>query len=345
MLPISVTVRDTGSGIDTNSVEFVINTFDVSWFVSASMFGDSSVFRYTPMLPYSTTNNVFFSVSDMVGNVATDAFTFYFTLPDTGDTTPADSEFVISGFVFPAGGGLDFAGFKVLILELGIFDTTNMAGQFSLPPVPGDTYTIGVSKPGYIPVDTVINLVSDTLLVFTVSSSGGMGITISGSVILEGETNHAGSVVRAVSLGPDSGSAVTNASGFYTISLSTPGIYYMTATHTGFETDSALVVAFWDTTINFNLRRVGIAETHTDENPVGFQTRFMDNNKLVFRCEDMQSFELYDFMGRMVVSENTGGSSDFIIDLTDRRIVSGTYFVRIKNANGSMFSGKIIIVR
>jgi len=87
------------------------------------------------------------------------------------------------------------------------------------------------------------------------TTGGGGGLAISGTVELEGATDFSGTDVTLLSTKDSSFySTSTNVIGYYTLPGLDPGLYKVSASHTGYLPDSAFALMFFaDTTINFTL--------------------------------------------------------------------------------------------
>ena len=340
---LSVIVVDTNSGVDTSSVSMTLNSIPITFFLDDSSYGDTVMFSYSPLLSYRDTNWVVFSISDFAGNMTSDSITFYYA-----DSTDTSSGYVISGMVFLSGGATTLSGTKVMVSELGITETTNTMGQFSLDPLPCDTYTILFDREDYIPVDTVIYLEYDTTIMVTLESSGGEGITVSGLVILEGETDFSGSIVSLNTFGVDTIFDTTDASGNYEFLLPSPGFFTIKAEHTGFRTDSLFVIALNDTIINFSLVSSSIREHISGNDPISLAVLSAGGDGIMFRCENVRKISIFDISGRSIRKFDVpSGKSEAFWNYRDefnRYVPAGVYFIR---AAGSDFSitKKIILLQ
>jgi len=345
--PLAVTVRDTESHVDTASVAFSINGIDITWILSTVVIGDEATFTYEPfaVLPYGSTTSVAFSVADYAGNIISDAFEFYCFPEDTGDTI-ADN--IVSGMVFLSGGSIFLSGSKVMIPSLGLQCTTNYIGQYELPPVPTDTYTIVADREGYFPIDTTVYVASDMIINFTLESAESTWVRIIGNVTLVGETDHSGSIVSARTLMADAAADTTDASGHYMIEGLMPGFYYVRAEHAGFYADSTIVVAFGDTVLNFMLERAGIDERQNFTQRTAVTVLYSAQNAVVFDCSNIASIEILDIAGRCVSSLPIGKDRRTQWNLNDGHgavVPSGAYFVRATGIYGDIVATRIIIVR
>ncbi len=340
---LSVTVIDTGSGVDSGSVSMKLNSIPISLFVNDSTIGDTVIFSYTPFLSYRDVNTVIFSVSDFAGNTVSDSFVFYYS-----DSTDTSSGYVISGMVMLAGGTTTLSGTKVMISELGLTDTTGTMGQFSMPPVPSDTYTVIFDRVDYIPIDTVIYLVSDTTIMVTLESSGGEGIEVSGQVTLEGETDFSNSIVFLNTFSLGILYDTTDATGNYDFLLPSPGFFTLGAEHDGFITDSTLVVALGDTIVNFELESASIAESEKFDSQISLTIVSNGSDGILFRCANAKNLSIYDILGRQMQILPVSDKGDVYWNLSDNRgstVPAGFYFVRASGKNGITKNVEIVVVK
>ncbi len=256
---ISFMAYDSG-GIDTTlwNTHLWLDTMDVSWFCSRMPFTGGMQVVYTPFLPLTEghTYTAIAQVQDFASppNVTADTITFRVssTAPDTMFTVTVWA--MLTGFPPPP----SMSGTEISFTELGIMDTTDATGMVEFPGIPGGTYNIVALRPEYFAGGALATISRDTTIMIALmedTSGGGGGLSISGTVELEGASDFSGTDVVAMStLDSSVYSTSTNVIGYYTFTGLDPGLYKVTASHTGYLPDSAFALMFFaDTTIDFTL--------------------------------------------------------------------------------------------
>lgn len=344
---LSVTVMDTASGVDTTSMQLTLNSVPLHYLMSMTVSGDSANFTYEPAIGYFADNHVVFSIADFAGNIASDEFTFYYFSEDTGDTTPPDSGYIISGMVIPEG-EIFLSGSKVNVIEPMLSDTTDMMGMFSMPAIDSDTYTVVITRDEYFPIDTVIYLVSDTFLVFNLAPCDSGVIVIDGHVTLEGESDHSSTEVSAAMIDMPPVSTTTDETGFFYLEVDGPGFYYVKATHDGFAPESIWVIAFDDTTVDLALEHTAIPYFGKSSDAPHIDVSYLATNALLIECYNVSHIEIIDNMGRTVRNLKVQSSSQLRWNMTDIKgeiVPTGVYFIRAIGINGEAIVKKTVIVR
>ncbi len=263
---ISFMAFDSG-GIDTTlwNTKLWLDDSDVSWFCTRLPFAGGMQVIYTPFLPLTAghTYTAIAQVQDFGSppNVVADTITF-----TVGSSTP-DSIFEVTVWAMLAGfpPPPSYSGTKITFTELGIWDTTEASGMVVFPTIPMGSYNIVATRDGYYTSGAFATIASDTTIMFALESDttgGGGGLTIDGTVELEGTSDFSGSQVIALNtLDSTLYSVTTNSIGNYSISGLSPGLYKVTAAHDGYLPDSAYALMFFsDTTIYFTLERTETAQ-------------------------------------------------------------------------------------
>lgn len=328
--PLQVLVADSGeAGIDTSSVNMTLNGIDISWFLDKTITPDGLLISYTPTVILHTPgqNLATLSIADNAGNLLIDTMKFIFAMPDTGDTTPDTTGFVISGMVFLSG-GISLSGSKVKIIEVAYEETTDFTGRFEFPPLPTDTYTVLATRVGYIPQQAIIYLTRDTSLFFMLESGGGTGVTVRGYVLLQGQSNHQGTNVTGMAVtGSETVSTSTNSTGLFTLSFTAPGAFKILATRAGYYPDSVFVFAITDTTIQtMTLVPMGYV---LEENTIdGYISLIPAINGVFINSKGISSIAIFDIFGRLVQEWREVNPSIFWDGTSmGKKLPSGTYFV------------------
>ena len=252
-------------GIDTSfgALHFWVNDMDIAFIANKFPVTGGIRVEYTPFLPFAAGSTVtaIAQVQDRATppNVTTDTISFYIGGGSIDDTLHSINVQVMFTGMPP------FSGSKVEIIELMLSDTTDMIGNVSFDSIPENNYTVVASRDGYFSAGTTLALTSDTLLMFFLeedTTGGGGGVTIDGTVELSGGGDYSGSILQLTSVLDSSVQYdTTNSTGFYSITGVMPGLYNLKASHVGYESDSAIVFAFFsDTTVNFMLDWSGASE-------------------------------------------------------------------------------------
>ena len=334
MTPLNIVVLDTGSGVNVGSLSFILNGLDISMIVPSyvSSDGDTATFSYTPALPYAPADTLFFSVADYNGNILNDTLHFFYSIPDTGDTT-TDTLNTITCFVMLGDMTTDLSGSRVEILELGLYEMTDMSGQCAFDSVPNGTYTFKASRDGYFAVDSVISVYSNMTVMFMLEPYDSGAFHITGIVTLEGVSGDlSGSIVTAY--GIDTSANVcdtTDFDGSFDLELPMFGLYAIIATHSGFHPDSVSGMFFTDTTINFNLLPVDyISDGKSDNDELQLSTQVFGNSTNIF-TKNAQNISIYDVLGKTVRNYNVGKIGNITID--NGELSSGVYYIRAIGKN------------
>ena len=146
----------------------------------------------------------------------------------------------ISGTVTASGGGA-LSGATVSTATGGYTATTNVGGGYTLSSVSPGTYSVTAAKTGYVSqtnTGVVVTAGNAAASSFSLILNSG---TITGTVTASGGGALSGATVSTTSGGY---SATTNASGGYTLSSITAGTYSVTASKTGYtsQTNTGVVV-------------------------------------------------------------------------------------------------------
>ena len=324
MIPLIVTVTDDVSGVDTGTLEFILNGLDRALLVNDSITGDTAIFTYTPFLGYPENDTLIFSISDLNGNTTTDTLHFFYA--DTTDTIPPDTLNSITCWV-TLGMSMDLAGSMVEIIELARSEITNEMGQCTFDSLESGTYTFKASREAYIPQDTLVDIDSSIILFFNLEPYETTGIEISGVVILEGVTGDlSGSIVTATMIGSDPVYDTTDVSGNYSIEIPMFGMYSIVAAHDGFFTDSVFAMFFNDTIINFSLLRDDkVTEPNAEKSQLQLYA-VSSGNKIVLYCRNAWGIEVFDIMGKVI--QKFPGGLEQIIPIDEIDLPSGVYYIR-----------------
>jgi len=228
----------------------------------------------------------------------------------TGKVVDADGN-AVSGAVVNLT-NMDGAGESVTL-------STNETGEFSSSIVPIGTYTVSITKSGYI--DVVCNDVpivgGRTYDVGTKTLvSGTAGIT--GRVVLEGASNYSGVTVSATSL--------TDASRFYTTTTTDDGAYYFMSIESGayslkmqkdgYITDSTQQVSLTAGSVS-QVKTITLkSESSTVTGSVSLEgsSFFIGVNVLLKSTEDEKTFSTTtDYDGRYVFNNVKAGKYELIL--------------------------------
>ena len=340
--PFVAVVVDTGSGIAPSTLVFNLNGMDLSYIVTDSTIGDTTIFTYTPtFLPYGPENILYFGVSDNAGNWINDTIVFYYSLPDTGDTTHSDSLFTVTCMVMLSDLSTDLSGSVVEILDLDLTDTTDMSGQCVFDSIPMGVHEFKAHREGYMPVDTFVNIDSSMTVMFVLTPYDSGAFVVSGTVELEGESEDlSGSVVKA--LGVDSVAIydTTDATGYYELTLPLFGSYMIIAEHNGYHPDTVLGFFYTDTVVNFSLSRItGIAENKSQE--AEKISVSLDGKRLLVSGE-INRVQLYDVLGKLMI--DIPAFSKSVISVPVGNLKSGIYLVRVLTPHGETVD-KIAVIK
>ncbi len=256
---ISFMARDSG-GIDTTiwNTKLWLDTMDVSWFCTRTPFPGGMQVVYSPFtaLTEGHTYTAIARVQDFASppNVTTDTITFRVAsgTPDTLFSVTAWA--TLTGFPPPP----TQSGTKITFTELGIWDTTEATGMVAFDSIPGGTYNVIATRDGYFTDGILATIERDTMLIFALmedTTGGGGGLSIDGTVELEGASDLSGTDIEAFNtLDSTSYSDVTDISGYYSLTGLMPGLYKVIANHDGYLPDSSFAMMFFsDTTIDFAL--------------------------------------------------------------------------------------------
>ena len=258
------------TSLDTSfgAIHLWIDTLDVGFLATKTPIAGGYRVQYNPFMPFEAGREIT-AIAQAQDNatpphIVADTITFRIAPGDTG-TTPTDSLLsltvmvMLTGFPPPT----SMSGSKVQIPALGLDDTTGMTGSVTFDSIPPDTYTVLASPDEYFRAGTTIVMRGHSMIMFTLmedTTGSGGGIELSGTVTLEGASDHSGSILHLISTFGDSSEYfdTTDVSGAYLFTGLMPGLYNLTASHSGYESDSAFIFGgFADTTINFTLETGG----------------------------------------------------------------------------------------
>ncbi|RKZ33031.1 hypothetical protein DRQ33_04875 [bacterium] len=327
-MPLSITVMDTATGINPSSIVFNLNEMDVSFLVTDSTIGDTTIFTYTPIIPYVLENILLFSVSDYQENTVRDTHYFYYALPDTGDTT-SDSLHTITCMVMLADFSTDLSGSMVEILELGIYDTTDMSGRCVFDSLEEDTYTFKATRPGYMSQDTTVYVDSNFTLIFLLEPYDSGAFIVSGTITLEGVSGDlSNSIVTAIGMDSIPIIDTTDMTGYYELEIPLFGMYLITAEHEDFIPDTAIGMFYTDTTVNFHLMPEDkIAEKKNDEKRLYLSAHSdMWGNYVSITAINAIYVGIYDISGKLVHSFQCTDNIHY--NISQEQLGSGIYYVR-----------------
>ena len=187
----------------------------------------------------------------------------------TGQVVDASSNFAINGAQVTAGG----QSFTTALDS----NTGDADGLFRIANLPPGTYSISVTAAGYASVNLQAVVVAGADTMLTIPLGGSLG-EFTGTVTLNGVAV-AGAAVAAVSNGQAYGTAVTNASGQYTLFVA-PRTYTLTASapnDINFTSGSQALSANGTVTVNLPLTSLGnISGQAVDANGVGVANAHID---------------------------------------------------------------------
>lgn len=244
---ISVDILDDDSGVDSSSIRLTVAGYPVpsSYIELTPIPGGYHLFFDPPIsFPPSTEIVVVLTARDNAHNFMADTIRFITTSEVVG--------FTVSGQV-TLEGTTNYSGTIVVISDGGM-DTTDIDGMYSISGVSAGWHTILAYHTGYQSDSARINVVSDTIInfhLFRIIST----ISISGTITLEGETNHSGTVVTAIHSGGID-STVTDNLGRYLITNVTPGFIMLRAAHTGFISRDTTFTASSNVVVDMRLYRI-----------------------------------------------------------------------------------------
>ena len=341
MTPFVATVVDTQSGVNPHSLVFTINGLDLSFMVTDSAVGDTTIFTYTPMIPYAPVDTVVFGVSDQAGNSVEDTIIFYYTIPDTGDTgSTSDSLFVVTCMVMLTDISTSLSGSIVEIMDLGVMETTDVSGRCVFDSIPAGVHEFKAAREGYFPVDTFVSVDSNITVMFMLTPYDSGAFIVSGTVLLEGVSGDlSGSIVTAMGLDSVPIYDTTDATGYYELELPMFGTYMIVAEHDSFYPDTVFGFFYDDTTVNFELRR-GAGITEHKNSFAETEIYLTDEDFLM--SKGFERVELFDFTGRLITEFRLDEQKSNKISLNG--LPNGVYLIRASRKDYSVVK-RIIIVR